>query len=632
MVSISRPASCLPGVHRACTGFGRARHAQKRHQVCSIRLHKVVCMAKTRNALFSLLAVAFVTACAGGAKRANQNLVQGVDCSVSAVGSAASAQITATCSGGTGPYRISNVQVGGQSVSSSSSSFSFTTTFTASVPSMSNLQGVSGSLSIQDSTGANSNYSFNILGGGGGASTVGCTLTPSATTVAAGTAVTFSAAAASGWGTAPYTFSSFLPGTSGSTTSALASTSSSSAQATASYSAAGSSQASVSVVDSAGRSGSCTASVTVSGTGSGLSCFLSQTVNANGTINIRALSTNGEPLVMSNLTPGQDGTITSAGNPSTVSYASAGSKTITARATSSANSLNQCNGGATLTQTFTVTASGTSCSLSQVADSSGNSLVSATSTTGRPLGFASFNPGLDGSVISNGGNPLTVRFTSPGMKNISAQAYDLTSGQFCNGGVPLTLSFYSNGSTGGGQLACSLSQVADAQGRILVSASASNGAPVVFSEFFAGSDGSVLSTGNPTMVSYLFSGQKTVSARAYAPSLGVWCNGGSPITLSFNAGVAGGGSGGPLACNAQLSMNPVNRGMLTVAGFTSTGGVGAVSLLNIISPTGAGVSVQYTSATRANVVFGLSGYIPLTYIVQDSRGVQASCVINAQVY
>jgi trimeric autotransporter adhesin len=588
-------------------------------------------MATTQKTfLSSLLAIVLISACAGGANRATQTLGNGVDCSVSAVASTAgaSAQVTATCSGGKGPYRISNVQIGGRSVESTSSTFSFTTTFSVSVPSMSNLQGVSGSLSLQDSLGAVATYSFNILGGS--ISSDACTLTPSTASVAAGSTVTFSAAAASGWGTAPYTFSSFLPGTNGSATSALSATSSSTAQAIASYSAAGVSQASVSVADSSGRSGSCTASVTVNT--SSFSCFLSQTVNANGTINIQALSNNGEPLTLVGLTPGQDGTIVSSGNPSTISYTSAGSKTVTARASSVSNPLNQCNGGATLTQTFTVSASGTSCSLSQSADSNGNSMVTATSTSGRALGFASFNPGLDGSVISNGGNPIYVRFNSPGMKSVSAQVYDLSSGQFCNGGVPITLSFYSNGSTGGGQLSCSLSQVADAQGRILVSASASNGVPVAFAEFFAGSDGSVLSTGNPTTVSYLFSGQKTVSARAYAPSLGVWCNGGSPITLTFNAGVAGGGSGGPLACNAQLSLNPVNRGMVSVAGFTSTGGIGAVSLLNIIAPTQAGVSVQYTGATRANVVFGLSGWIPLTYIVQDSRGAQASCVIQAQVY
>jgi trimeric autotransporter adhesin len=585
----------------------------------------------------ALAALIFVAGCAGNS-RFTQSTSQ-VACSVS--GSAASiattAQITVTCSGGTGPYSISSVLIGGRtpdSLTGSNSSFSFSTTLSASLLSMATLQGVSGSLTVRDASGTSSSYSFNILASGTTGTTAGCTLTPSTTAANTGATVTYTAAVASGWGTAPYTFSGFSPGVNGTVSSNLASASSTTASAAATYSLAGSPQASVSISDSSGRTSTCTTSVTVSGSPvSGLSCWLNQSINAAGNAVIQAQSSTGEALAFSSVTPVGDGTVVSLSNPAQISYSTPGVKTVNARAYSVSNASAVCNTGSALTITFNVAAASGSltCSLGSTQDAAtGNTILTVSNTSGRTLAFANLVAGADGTVVGFG-NPTTIRYTSSGLKSVTTQAYDIATGMFCNAGQSMTLSFFSNGSAGSA-LSCALSQGVDSQGRVLITANASNGAALQMVDFTAGQDGSVVNSGNPTAVSYAYAGQKTVSAKAYAPSSGLWCNGGSTLSLSFYAAASNGGSGGPLACTAALSLNPVARGVVSRASFMSTGGTGAVSLLNIVFPSNAGVGVQFISATQANVTFSLSGVIPLTYVIRDSIGNQTSCVVNAQVF
>ncbi len=577
-----------------------------------------------------------------GCSRGTTDVQTTVNISCTVSGSAAvnssTGNITAFCSGGTAPYSISSIRVGGQtpdSVSGTQSGFSYSTNLTVTDYSMTNLQGVGGTLTVSDSAGASSTYNFSITTSGSSAST-GCTLTASSSSVAANTSVTLTAVGNTSWGTAPFAFSSLSLGTNGVVTQALASTSTAQAQAIVQYSAAGSAAPSVSVMDATGKSSSCSTSLVITAsTGTAPTCYLTQTIGANNNVSVQAVANDGQALSISNLAPGANGTIYSAGNPTVISYSAAGSKTVTANAASVATGLS-CNGGAALSTTFYApasTGSGSSmtCSVAQTFDSQGRAVFTATSSNGQALAFANFNAGADGTVVTNA-NPMVVAYSTSGTKTISTQAYSTSTGTYCNGGAIWTQSFYANASVGGGGLSCSYQLTSDAAQRLVIRLIASTGEDLSIVNVNPGSGGSIYIAGNPTTLAYSTAGVKNISLQAYSPSRGLWCGNGAAVSISTYAPVSSGTSGGPLACTVVLSANPVSRGQTVVAGFQSTGGYGAVSLLNIGYSAYSGVSGVFTSATQANLNFGYSGIVPITLTVRDSVGAIATCNTSVTVY
>lgn len=268
-----------------------------------------------------------------------------------------SVQVNVFCSGGTAPYAVTALTIGGRTpttTTGTSSGFASTTQLVVYDSTQTTLQGQSGSLTLADSGSGSVTFPFTV-GTSSLQSSTGCTMTPSTTVPALNQSVTFSMAVTSGWGTAPYTFAGFLPGTSGTVIQSPASTSSTSATAQASYSVAGSAAPSVTVTDSLGNQRSCTTAVTVggSGTSGGLTCTLTQSVLSSGQVAFQASSSTGEVLKITNFSPGSGGTTLSSGNPIYASYSFAGQKTASAQAYATATGVT-CNGGSPFSVTFTL--------------------------------------------------------------------------------------------------------------------------------------------------------------------------------------------------------------------------------------------------------------------------------------
>lgn len=485
----------------------------------------------------------------GCSRNASPQSILSVSCDVSASATAnsSSALISVACSGGTSPYSISNLLIGGQtpdSITGNQSGFSFSTNLTVTDNSMTNLQNVSGSLTVTDTSGASARSTFNILGNGDLFGSTACTLTASASATV-NQSVTLTAVGNTTWGTAPFTFSNLVAGSNGSVTQALATTSTVQAQAIAVYSAAGSPAPSVSVMDSTGKTGTCSTSLVVTGaSGSAPVCSISQNIGANNNVTIQAIANDGQALTISNLNAGANGTVFSAGNPTVLAYSVAGTKTVSFNANSTATGL-ACNGGAALTTTFyapasTGTSSGMTCSIAQSTDSQGRVVFTATSSNGQALNFLNFNAGLNGSIVTQG-NPLTVAYSTAGTKTISTQAYSTSTGLFCNGGAVWSQSFYANVSAAGAGLSCSYQLSADAANRLVVRLFSNTGETLQIINVNPGSGGSIYSSGNPTTIAYSTAGLKTISLQAYAPATGAWCGSGAPSTFSVNVQASTGG-------------------------------------------------------------------------------------------
>jgi len=58
-----------------------------------------------------------------------------------------------------------------------------------------------------------------------------------------------------------------------------------------------------------------------------------------------------------------------------------------------------------------------------------------TATNGEALRLTEFNPGFDGSVLSNTSNTATIKYYSPGAKTVVVKAASITSGKQCNSGA-----------------------------------------------------------------------------------------------------------------------------------------------------------------------------------------------------
>jgi len=316
-----------------------------------------------KNAALTLLACAFVAGCA----RTGSQTQSFMSCTVSASNvSGSSAQLFISCGGGTAPYSVTSLTVGGRvptNISGVSTGFSASTTL--SVTDSSSLNGQSGAITVADSSSDSlgSNFTF-VIGSGGLSGGTGCTMavdSPSQT-VSTNQTLGFTATVSGGWGSAPYTFYSFTPGTSGVTVQNPTAQTSTSARATAYYTAAGSPTATMNVRDASGTTQSCSYTFTVSGSSTvpttctaancNLTCNASVMQTSNGLIGFQMTSTTGEALTLYNLNPGAGGSISSNGNPTYITYGYGGAKTVTLQAYAANGAA--CNNGNVMSWNFNV--------------------------------------------------------------------------------------------------------------------------------------------------------------------------------------------------------------------------------------------------------------------------------------
>lgn len=211
----------------------------------------------------------------------------------------------------------------------------------------------------------------------------------------------------------------------------------------------------VTIYDSSNASSSC--SFLVPGTGTnGVSCTMTPSTTAPGLNQAVSYSITGSggtgSYTFSNFTPGTAGTITS--NLSTISstqatasasYSTAGTSYPSVYVTDSSGNSGSCS--STVTVQSTSNPGGTfGCTLAYSV-SGGNVTLTATSSNGEPLRFASINAGSTDGYVSSFNNPSTVTYSASGQKTVTATAYSTTTNTYCNGGNSMTASFYVYGST-----------------------------------------------------------------------------------------------------------------------------------------------------------------------------------------
>ncbi len=261
----------------------------------------------------------------------------------SSLTSSSTVQLTVTCSGGKAPYTISAISIGGVTVTSitgTTSAFSGSTVLTATMAGVAN--GQVGSISVYDSSSnaTPQSYSFTVGASSVLSGSTGCSIAANIASPSVNQTVVYTFSVSGSWGTAPYTFSSFNPGTNGTTVQGVATTSSTQGTASATYRVASTPTASVSVTDSRGTLQTCSTQVTVGGGGSGssgtsgtIACHISGTYNSDGSISFELTSDANpmDPLVVTSFDPGLNGSIiNSSGYPFIARYTAGGTKTVTA--------------------------------------------------------------------------------------------------------------------------------------------------------------------------------------------------------------------------------------------------------------------------------------------------------------
>lgn len=271
-------------------------------------------------------------------------------------------------------------------------------------------------------------------------------------------------------GTANYTLSSVvISGYSGTLVSGSSSTSfSSDTYPTIYFSSLSSSSLSgatgtVTITDSSSSNEATSCSFTVgSSSSSALSCSMSPATSTPYVNVVDQITISGSggtaPYTFSGFSAGNYGTVTTSLSTSNsqgsvaVSYYASGTATPSVTITDSYG--NSANCSTTLSvQSSSSSSSSPSCYLTH--SISGNSVfLSATSSNGQSVTFASISPGADGSIGSYG-NPATLNYSSSGTKYVSVTGYLTSSGQYCNSGSAMTDSFYVGyGYSSGGSLGC----------------------------------------------------------------------------------------------------------------------------------------------------------------------------------
>ncbi len=255
------------------------------HQVMKTRARKISC-------LIGILGTGFVLLSACSASTTAQSGT-GFTCSVSSatvVSGTSQLLLALTASGGTANYNVVSVNANGVTGSYVSGTQSFPTTGSATYLfnslTAATLATGSGTVNITDSASPALSTSCGFsLGSPTTTGAIACTMTPAITSPTIGQSDTFNISVTSG-GTAPYTFSNFIPGTYGTAISPVFASGMTTATATASYSQATTANPSVQVSDSAGNTGTCTTPVYVGGTtggtptGGALSCTATLSPNS----------------------------------------------------------------------------------------------------------------------------------------------------------------------------------------------------------------------------------------------------------------------------------------------------------------------------------------------------------------
>jgi hypothetical protein len=293
------------------------------------------------SALVLGAALLIAAACSGGA---SNQAFSGCVVTSSLVGTS-TVQLTVNCSGGSAPYTVSSVSIGGVAVTQitgTTTGFSGSTVLTATMAGLAN--GQIGSMSVYDSSSGATpqSYSFTVGSSSILSGSTGCTISASVASPAINQLVTYTFSVTGSWGIAPYTFSSFNPGTNGTTVQSAVSTGSTQGTASATYPIAGSPTATVSVTDSRGSLQNCNTQISVGGGGTGtgtgtsgtITCTISGSYNSDGTIafELTSASNPSDPLAVTSFDPGLNGTIINSGYPFIARYTAGGTKTVTATA------------------------------------------------------------------------------------------------------------------------------------------------------------------------------------------------------------------------------------------------------------------------------------------------------------
>ncbi len=376
--------------------------------------------------------------------------------------SANSAQVSISCSGGVPSYQIVSLSIGGTTLLGTSN-VAGATTFSSStlltINSSAVTSGALGTVFIRDSTAnsAGQSYSFQV-----GASTginigTGCSMVASTTNPAINQSVQYTFSVNGTWGSAPYTFSGFTPGTNGVVVSGISLSGSNQGSASASYSAAGTPTASITVRDATGVSKTCSTQITVGTTGGGggtgsIACHITGMNYSDGTIAFELIAdaNPNDRLAITSFDPGLGGTVLNSGYPVVVRYSSGGTKSVTAAAYS--------------------TSSGATCNVTPFVFNYGNGgIVPPNTGTACSVPLTVFSNPSGRSVpvqISVGGGASLVTVLFPTNAGVSFYFTSITSAVFYfpyassmlgyASGYPLTLILRDSK---GAQTTCSVSQV-----------------------------------------------------------------------------------------------------------------------------------------------------------------------------
>jgi hypothetical protein len=250
-----------------------------------------------------------------------------------------------------------------------------------------------------------------------------------------------------------------------------------------------------------------------------------------------------------------------------------------------------------------------------------------------PYTFSNFTPG-------NYGTTTTALYTASSTQAVAAASYSsagtvtpsvtVTDANGYTNSCSTTITVGSSTTTSGSYPTCSLSHYVSGN-LVYLYATASSGEALTFTSISPGSEGVYTAGGNPSLLTYSYTGTKTITAYARSVSTGLACNAGAALTDSVYI-TAGTGSA-YLACSAVISPNPSTHGQYVAAYATITAaGSGNARLISVTYPSAAAVSGYYTGSLSTSLLFPVAGTWEITMIVQDSAGNTASCTTNQVVY
>ena len=360
------------------------------------------------------------------------------------VESGVSAPIEVSALGGTAPYEILESAV----------AFNSNTVIARTYENNSNSNLlVVDSVSVTDQAGhvTQCNFVVTVTPENAPPSTLACNLvaTPSAPAINQNSVFVVTASG----GTAPYTFSSFVPGSNHTLVSGLAPTSATTASATAKYTSAGLRTASTTVNDNAGGQVTCSTSVNVAAAAA-VSVVASPATSVvyGNTITLTATPANFNTTPTYNFTTTRSGvTITKNGNVASVNSAVAQSAfTVTVTATAGSQSAST-----TINLSF-LNPSSLPCTLSHTAGTyyiNENVVFNVTATSGEALEITSFSTNTDATQTASTDSSRTIRYSAAGSKTAYATARSKSTGALCQAGA--TLSDTVTISTPSSSLSCS---------------------------------------------------------------------------------------------------------------------------------------------------------------------------------